>query len=45
MKFKPGQAGNPGGRPKALKEVQELARRLIPEALEALALVAAGQGP
>ena len=34
--FKPGQSGNPGGRPKALKEVEELCRKLTPQAIERL---------
>ena len=37
--FKPGQSGNPGGRPKGLKEVVELARQHTPAAIEALARV------
>jgi hypothetical protein len=34
--FKPGQSGNPGGRPAILKEVQELARNCTTEAVETL---------
>lgn len=39
-KFEPGQSGNPGGRPKALKEIQELARSHAPAAIETLAILA-----
>lgn len=35
--FKPGQSGNPGGRPKALKDVQDLARKYTRRAVRALA--------
>lgn len=34
--FKPGQSGNPSGRPKILKNLQELARDLTPKAMAAL---------
>lgn len=34
--FKPGQSGNPSGRPKILKNLQELARELTPKAIAAL---------
>jgi hypothetical protein len=34
--FKPGQSGNPGGRPKVLGDVQELARQKSPEAINTL---------
>ena len=34
--FKPGQSGNPGGRPRVLRDVQELARQKSPEEIEAL---------
>ena len=38
-KFKPGQSGNPGGRPKVLGEVQTLARQYTTEAIEALVAI------
>jgi hypothetical protein len=34
--FKPGQSGNPGGRPKASNRVRELARALTEDAIKAL---------
>src|SRR5262249_34005574 len=34
--FKPGQSGNPGGRPRVLGDVQELARQKSPEAINTL---------
>jgi hypothetical protein len=37
VKFAKGQSGNPGGRPKEVKEVVELAREKGPEAIKALA--------
>src|SRR5271155_3491364 len=40
MKFRPGQSGNPGGRPKVLGEVQELARQRAPEIIVELARLA-----
>jgi hypothetical protein len=36
MKFKKGVSGNPGGRPKVVGHVQELARTYTTEAIEAL---------
>jgi hypothetical protein len=39
MPFAPGQSGNPGGRPKALKGVEELARGHTAEAIRTLAEV------
>lgn len=38
--FKPGQSGNPGGRPKELAEVQALARTHTVDAIAALARIA-----
>lgn len=38
--FRPGQSGNPGGRPKALREVQEAARAHTAAAIERLAYIA-----
>jgi hypothetical protein len=40
MKFPKGQSGNPGGRPKALAEVQELARQHAPSVIAELARLA-----
>ena len=40
MKFRKGQSGNPGGRPKVLGEVQELARQYAPQAIVELARLA-----
>jgi hypothetical protein len=37
--FKTGQRGNPGGRPRVLKDIQELAREKSPEAIEMLAKI------
>src|SRR5215468_10481360 len=34
--FQKGQSGNPGGRPKEIAEVKELARQHMPAAIEAL---------
>ena len=40
MKFKPGQSGNPGGRPKGIAEVQALARKLTERCFEELERIA-----
>ena len=40
MKFCKGESGNPGGRPKVLAEVQELARQHAPSAIVELARLA-----
>jgi hypothetical protein len=40
MKFSKGTSGNPGGRPKVLGELQELARQHAPEVIEELARLA-----
>lgn len=39
MKFQKGQSGNPGGRPKVVGDVQELARQHTPDAIETLASI------
>lgn len=39
-KFVKGQSGNPGGRPKAVAEVRDLAREYTPQAIESLAQIA-----
>ena len=39
MPFQPGQSGNPGGRPKALKAVEEAARLHTEEAIATLAAI------
>jgi hypothetical protein len=36
MTWKPGQSGNPGGRPPVVKDIRELARKHTREAVEAL---------
>jgi hypothetical protein len=38
-KFQPGQSGNPGGRPKIVGEVQQLAREYTVDAIETLASI------
>jgi hypothetical protein len=38
--FKPGESGNPGGRPKALVDVIDLARAHTPAAIASLARIA-----
>lgn len=35
-KFKPGQSGNPGGRPTVVKTIQHMAREKTPEVIKAL---------
>ena len=40
MKFSKGKSGNPGGRPKVLGELQELARQHAPEVIAELARLA-----
>src|SRR6516225_7632587 len=40
LKFRKGQSGNPGGRPKVLGEVQELARQYAPAVIVELARLA-----
>ena len=39
MPFKPGQSGNPGGRPKEVGEVRELARGYTVQAISTLASI------
>ena len=41
--FKPGESGNPGGRPKIVGEVQELARKATPMAIKTLERIAGDQ--
>jgi Family of unknown function (DUF5681) len=38
--FAKGKSGNPGGRPKALREVEEAARKYTPLAMQTLATIA-----
>jgi hypothetical protein len=40
MKFRKGKSGNPGGRPKVLGQLQELARHHAPEVIAELARLA-----
>ena len=40
MKFRKGQSGNPGGRPKVLGDVQEMARQHAPRIIVELARLA-----
>ncbi|MDR3537829.1 MAG: DUF5681 domain-containing protein [Acetobacteraceae bacterium] len=39
MPFMPGQSGNPGGRPRALKDVEEAARAHTTDAIRTLASI------
>lgn len=43
-RFKPGQSGNPSGRPKANHKVTELARRYTEEAVATLATLMVDEG-
>ena len=42
-RWRKGQSGNPGGRPKVIGDLQEQARQWAPEALEALREIAASR--
>jgi hypothetical protein len=42
-RWRKGQSGNPGGRPKVIGDLQEQARQWAPEALEALREIAASK--
>ncbi len=42
-RWKPGQSGNPGGRPKEIAEVRRLAREYTAEAIETLAEIMADE--
>lgn len=39
-RFQPGKSGNPGGRPRAVHSIQELARKYAPEAIKTLVDIA-----
>jgi hypothetical protein len=41
--FAPGRSGNPGGRPKGLKDIEALARKHAPEAIAALVAALSGK--
>ncbi|REC87101.1 hypothetical protein DXT57_07825 [Stenotrophomonas maltophilia] len=45
MAFKPGQSGNPSGRPKVDFEVRQLAREYGQEAIEKLVAIMRGDNP